>query len=330
MTVFAYLAAREALADYPGYPADLGLAIGGTMGSPDTLIGFFTEYLGRGSLEAIRGNTLFKVMGHGAAASAALALGLSGRILAPSAACAAGLVAIGLGFETIASGRESAMLCGGAEEFNPLTAATFDHILAASRNPDPAAASRPFDAERDGLVCSEGAGMVLLENLENARRRGARILAEVIGFATNSSPGSLIHPDAESMRRCMAKALDDAAIRSPAVSAINAHATATIEGDRAEGRAIAELFGRDVPVGSLKGQLGHGMAASGAVELVACVRMLAEGIILPNHNLETPDPECGGIRLPREPARAPLDIVLKNSFALGGVNASMVIGKYAD
>ena len=328
MTVYAYMAAREALNAYPEYPAAMGLAIGDTLGSPGAISEFFTEYLVQRSLKTIRSTTFFKTMGHGVTSSLAIALGLTGRALAPSAACAAGLMAIGLGYEAIAAGSETAMLCGGSEEFHILTAATFDHILAASHNPDPATASRPFDSRRDGLVCSEGAGILLLESLESALRRNAPIWAEIVGFATNSSPKSPVNPDPASIRDCMARVLDEAGIRPGEVSAVSAHATATVDGDRAEAGALARLFGNSVPVGSLKGQLGHTMAASGPLELIAGLNMMREGVFLPNHNLETIDPECGGVMLPTRPIKTPVDILLKNSFALGGVNASMLVKRY--
>lgn len=325
MGIFAYMAALEALSGMPDYPSDMGLAVGGTMGSPDTMVDFFREYLGQSGFGTIRSTTFFKLMGHGVASSLALALGLTGRVVAPSAACAAGVVAVGDAYESIASGRQSVVLCGGAEEFNVLTAATFDHIQAASHNRDPKAASRPFDAARDGVVCGEGAGFLLVENRERAKARGADIWAEIVGYASNCSPRNLVYPDESAILECMALCLDDAGIKPGEVGAVNAHATATVDGDRAEGRAIASLLGRSVPVCGLKGQLGHTMAASGSLELIACLRMMREGVILPNYNLADADPECGGIRLPMERIAGPVDVLLKNSLALGGINVSMLL-----
>ena len=325
MGIYAYLAALEALSGMPDYPTDMGLAVGGTMGSPDTMVDFFREYLGQNGLGTVRATTFFKFMGHGVASSLALALGLTGRVIAPSAACAAGVVAVGEAYESIAHGRQSVVLCGGAEEFNVLTAATFDHIQAASHNRDPRSASRPFDMGRDGVVCSEGAGFLLVENRERAVARGATIWAEIVGYASNCSPRNLVYPDQRAIYDCMARCLDDADVKPDGIGAVNAHATATVEGDRAEGRAIADLLGRGVPVCSLKGQLGHTMAASGSLELIACLHMMREGVVLPNHNLDTADPECGGIRLPVEAVSGSVDVVLKNGCALGGINASLLL-----
>ncbi len=303
MAVYAYVAAREALdgARLASYPAHLGLAMGSTMSSPNTLTDFFGEYLPRKTLETLRSTTFFKIMGHGPASSLALALGLTGRTLAPSAACAAGLQAVGLGFEAIAAGREELMLCGGTEEFDLLTALTFDQIMAASLKPEARKASRPFDRDRDGLVCSEGAGVLLLESLTHAQKRGAPILAEIAGFATSTSPGNIVHPDPQGIALTMEKALADAGLSPTEIGAVNAHATATVEGDRAEAQAIFELFGRSAPVLSFKGQLGHTMAASGALELAACVGMLNEDYLPANYNLDNPDEQCGDLWLPKSP-----------------------------
>lgn len=329
MAIFAYLAAREALAraGLENYPPDMCLAIGTTMGSPNTLTEFFSEYLSPRGFNNLRSTTFFKIMGHGAASSLALALGLSGRTLAPSAACAAGHQAVGLGYETISTGRERVMLCGGTEEFDILTALTFDHILAASHNPDPARASRPFDKARDGLVCSEGAGILVLESLSHAISRGAPILAEITGFATTTSPSNLVHPDPDGIAGCMARALKNSGFEPGDIQAVNAHATATLEGDRAEARAIERIFGSQTPVNSFKGQLGHTMAASGALELIPAIWMMNNNYFLPNYNLETPDPECGKLLLPNEPHERIISAIIKNSFALGGVNASLIIKK---
>lgn len=330
MTIYAYLAAREALAraGLKDYPQDMGLAIGVTMGSPNTMTEFFSEYLSPRGFGNLRSTTFFKIMGHGPASSLALALGLSGRTLAPSAACAAGLQAVGLAYESISSGRERVMLCGGTEEFDLLTAMTFDHILAASHNPDPARASRPFDQTRDGLVCSEGAGILVLESLSHALSRGAPILAEIAGFATTTSPSNLVHPDPEGIAGCMARALDNSGFEPGDIQAVNAHATATLEGDRAEASAIEKIFGHKTPVNSFKGQLGHTMAASGALELIPAIWMMNNDCFLPNYKLEAADPECRKLLLPNEPHKRIISAIIKNSFALGGVNASLIIKKH--
>ena len=331
MGVFACLAAREALKSAnleDKYPPDMGLALGSTMGSPATMTEFFAEYLSSQGFGSLRSTTFFKIMGHGAASSLAMTLGLSGRTLAPSAACAAGLQAVGLAYEAIASGREKIMLCGGTEEFDVLTALTFDHILAASHNADPARASRPFDRDRDGLVCSEGAGLLLLESLPHALSRNAPILAEVAGFATTTATANLVHPDADGIAGCMTRAIDDAGLKPGDITAVNAHATATVEGDKAEAEAIYQVFGSETPVASFKGHLGHTMAASGSLELILSLWMIKNDLFLPTHNLVTPDPALPDLMLPNRPQKRIITALIKNSFALGGVNASLIVKKY--
>ena len=311
MGIFACLAAQEALAAaglQSNYPTDMGLAIGGTMGSPHALTEFFSEYLKSKSFRALRSATFFKIMGHGAASSVSLTLGLSGRTLSPSAACAAGLQAVGLGYESISSGHEDIMLCGGTEEFDALTPLTFDHILAASHNPDPIRASRPFDRDRDGLVCSEGAGVLVLESLPRALKRKAPILAEIAGFATTTSPISLVHPDSDGIARCMSRALNNSGLAAKDIQAVNAHATGTVEGDQAEGAAIYNVFGSQASVNSLKGHLGHTMAASGALELIVSIQMMNNDILLPTYNLDNIAPDFAKLSLSNEPQKVPLPL----------------------
>lgn len=242
MSTYAYLAAEEALA---GLDVEArhhtGVAIGSTLGSPATLQAFFEEYLQDHDVSGIRSMIFFKVMGNTVVSNVSMACGCCGRQVAPSAACASGLQAIGLGFEAIAAGREVRMLCGGADELHLLTLAAFDRIGAASHSPEPFSASRPFDTRRDGIVCGEGAGLLLLENLDSARARGAAIQGEVLGFASNTSFSGLAYPDADSVRLCMTAALDDACCGPDSLAYINAHATATEVGDIAEGMAIARL-----------------------------------------------------------------------------------------
>lgn len=332
MSVFAVFAAWEALRqagfELAGALPRMGVAVGSTLGSAQALEGFFAEYLAERSVDGVRSTAFFKIMGHSLAANLALACGCRGRMLAPAAACASGLLGLGLGCEAIASGREDLMLCGGADEFHALTAATFDRLGAASHISDPLRASRPFDLERDGVVCGEGAGIVLLESLGSALRRGAAILAEIKGFAAISSPMSIVHLDSAAIADCMREALDDAGLKPGELGYVNAHATGTVSGDMAEGQAVADLFGAGVPVSGLKGHLGHTMAASGALESIACVEMLRLGRCLPTLGLRSPDPRCGKIRHLQKSVLFEKDSLLKNSFALGGCNTSLIISKY--
>lgn len=335
MSVYALLAAQEALAqghvdEHLRTGGRLGIALGSTVGSVDTMEDFFKDFLQDRSIEGIKSMLFFKIMGHSCAANVAQTLGIAGRTLAPSAACATGCQAVGLGYEAIALGKQDLMLCGGADEFHPLTAATFDIIQAASTkyNDRPQCTPRPFDRDRDGIVCSEGAGLLLLESLDSARSRKAEILAEISGFASTSDTSSIANPDPKPVRLCMALALEEAGLSPADVDYVNAHATGTMQGDEAESQAIGELFGSRTPVSSLKGHIGHAMAASGALELIACAKMMRSGKIIPTRNLDNPAVECSGVALPRQIQIKNLQTIIKNNFALGGVNCAIVLRRF--
>lgn len=337
MSVYATLAAYEALGQAGLQSSDcesgkMGLCIGSTIGSPIANETFFRELFEHASVEHIRTTFFFKIMSHSCAANLAQVLGIRGRILSPSSACATGCQAIGYGAELIALGKQEHMLCGGTDEFHPLTVATFDMINAASiqYNDRPLETPRPFDAARDGVVCGEGCGIVVLESLSSARKRGAEILGEVMGFATTSDPSSIANPDSEAMADCMHLALKDAGLSPGAVDYVNAHATGTERGDAAEGRAIDQVFGEKVSVSSLKGHLGHTMAASGAIELLATVEMMNRGVLIPTRNLASPDMDCGKLNFVRKKESKEATVAIKNSFAFGGVNSSIVLGRYQD
>lgn len=332
MSIYATLASYEALAQAGLGAAEreggrLGVAIGSTVGSTQATEDFFRDFFTDHSLERMKSTLFFQIMNHSCAANVVQTLGITGRLLAPSAACSTGGQAIGYGYEQVALGRQDFMLCGGADEFHPLTAATFDVMTAASIgfNDHPQQTPRPFDCRRDGVVCAEGAGVLLLEALDSAQARGAEILGEVIGFATVSDPSNIANPNAAAMERCMREALADAGLEPAAVDYVNAHATATAQGDIAEAEAIAAIFGDRIPVSSLKGHLGHTMAASGALELLAGVEMLRRGRLIPTLNLDDVDPACAGIRHVTGRETEPATTLIKNNFALGGVNSSLVV-----
>ena len=335
MSIFATLAASEAVAashlcDEVLSGGRLGVSIGSTIGSPVTTQAFFEQFVREKGVEQMKSTVFFQMMNHSAAANVAQALGVRGRILAPSAACATGCQAVGYGYEMIAWGKQDYMLCGGADEIHPLTTATFDLINAASThyNDRPEATPRPFDKARDGVVCSEGAACLLLESLDSALMRNAPICAEVLGFATVSDTSNIANPDSAAVRLCMEQALADAQVGPDRIDYVNAHATGTEAGDVAESEAISVLLGPSVPVSSLKGHLGHSMAASGALEMVATIAMMTEGRIIPTRNLDEIDDRCSGIRHVQKIEERNIRTALKNNFALGGVNACIVLGRY--
>jgi 3-oxoacyl-[acyl-carrier-protein] synthase II len=335
MSIFAVLACSEALqqADLGTEECaggQMGVAIGSTTGSIQATQEFFENFLSTGGLEQMKSTVFFKIMNHSCAANVSKVLGLTGRILSPSAACSTSCQAIGYGYEMIAFGRQQYMLCGGADEFHALTAGTFDVLNAASVkfNQQPHRTPRPFDRDRDGLVCSEGSGIILLESLDSARKRDVPILGEIIGFSTVSDPKSIANPDPDSIELCMREALNDAGIKPQQIDYINAHATATVQGDLAESTAIYKLFGNNTPVSSFKGHLGHTLAASGSLELCALVGMLDRQCLIPTLNLDNVDESCRHIRHVKFLKTEKLQTAIKNNFALGGVNSSLVIRRY--
>jgi 3-oxoacyl-[acyl-carrier-protein] synthase II len=335
MSIFAVLASSEAL-QQAGLGKEecacgqMGVAIGSTTGSIQATQEFFENFLNSGGLEQMKSTVFFKIMNHSCAANISKVLGLTGRILSPSAACSTSCQALGYGYEMIAFGRQQYMLCGGADEFHALTAGTFDILNAASINfnEQPHRTPRPFDRDRDGVVCSEGSGIILLESLDSAQKRGVPILGEIIGFSTVSDPKSIANPDVDSIELCMRDALNDAGLQPQQIDYINAHATATVQGDLAESAAISNLFGNKTPVSSLKGHLGHTLAASGSLELCALVGMIERQCLIPTLNLDNVDESCKQIRHVTSLQAAKLQTAIKNNFALGGVNSSLVVRRY--
>jgi len=268
----------------------------------------------------------FKCMAHTSSANLAQYLGLNGTIMATSAACASSLQAIGTGYDLIRLGRQDLMFCGGAEEVHPTVTGIFDLLYATSANfnDTPELTPRPFDHRRDGLVCGEGAGVIILENYEHALARGAEIYAEIIGYCSNASGNHLSQSNQAAMVTCMQGCLDDAGISAAAIGYINAHATATLQGDAEEAGAIAEVFGDTVPVSSFKGHLGHTLGASGVLESIAIVKMLQDGTFYPGLNLEKPADDCSAIRHLRKPEQLAASVIMKNGFAFGGINACLL------
>jgi len=261
--------------------------------------------------------------------------GLKGLIGAPVTACAAGAQAVGDALRAIRSGEADVVVAGGAEAcINRLSLAGFAaaRALSTARNDKPAEASRPFDSDRDGFVMGEGAGVLVLESLEHARSRGARILAEVLGYGASADAHHITSPpkDGAGAQQAMNMALRHAGISPDAVDYINAHSTATGMGDLAEINAVRAVFGNAVAklsMSSTKSAIGHLLGAAGAVEAIFSVLAMVKGVVPPTLNLENPDPECSGIDLvAREAKERPVGVAMSNAFGFGGVNASLLFG----
>jgi 3-oxoacyl-[acyl-carrier-protein] synthase II len=276
-----------------------------------------------------------KMLPNMAASQIALHFGIRGYNSTISTACAAGTQAMGDAAEHLRHGRAEVMLAGGAEAgISELGLAAFSVMRAIStRNDEPEKASRPFDAKRDGFVCAEGAAIFVMETLQHAQRRGARILAEVAGYGASADAYHLVapSPDGDGAIRAMREALNDASVAPGDVDYINAHGTSTPVNDAVETLAIKALFGEHayrIPISSTKSMVGHGLGASGAIEAVACVKTLQTGIIHPTINYEFPDPECDLDYVPNQARTADVRLILKNSFGFGGQNACLVLRRF--
>ncbi len=258
-----------------------------------------------------------------------------GYINTVTTACATGTQAVGEAAEVIRRGAADVIICGGVEAV--IHFANFAGFIAmraiSARNDEPERASRPFDKDRDGFVIGEGCGILVLESLPHALQRGAHIYAEVLGYSASSDAFHVAAPDPEGAGavRAMRWALADAGVTPEEVDYINAHGTSTPLNDVIETRAIKEVFGDHayrVAISSTKSMIGHTLAAAGAIEAIACALTIEEGVIHPTINYETPDPECDLDYVPNQARRAEVNIVLSNSFGLGGQNACLVLGKY--
>ena len=263
-------------------------------------------------------------------------LGTQGPLSAQCTACAASNMSIGESLDAIRLGRADAMICGGTEA--PIAGVGFAGFSAmralSRRNDDPGRASRPFDAERDGFVMGEAGAVLVLEELEHARARGAKIYAEVIGYGVSSDANHITEPDPHGPGRALKMALEDAGVEPTEIDYINAHATATPLGDVSETTMLKLALGEEkayaTPISSTKGATGHCLGAAGAIEAIFCVLSLRDRMLPPTINYEVPDPECDLDYVPNQARAADVEVVVNNSFGFGGHNACIVLRKYAD
>jgi 3-oxoacyl-[acyl-carrier-protein] synthase II len=307
----------------------VGVACGSSIGSTAD-ISDFAQMLLNGDSPGLNANSYVRMMPHTTGANVGIFFGLRGRIIPTSTACTSGSQGVGFAYEAIKHGYQDLMLGGGAEELCPSEAMAFDMLYATSRrNHDPGSTPRPYDRDRDGLVIGEGSGMLVLEELEHARARGARIYAEVVGFATNSDGSHITRPEQETMRIVMELALRCAGLDPAAVGYVSGHGTATEHGDIAETRATSAVFGTRMPLSSQKSYLGHTLGACGALESMFCIEMMRSGWFAPTVNLENVDPRCGDLDyITGDGRNLDVEYVVNNNFAFGGVNTSLVFRRW--
>ena len=254
---------------------------------------------------------------------------LKGINLTISAACASGSHSLGLAYMMIKNGFQDMIICGGAQETNKYSMASFDGLgVFSAREDEPTKASRPFDAERDGLIPSGGAASLIVESLESAQRRGVPIIAEIIGYGFSSNGGHISTPNVDGPALAMDRALKQSGLKASDIDYINAHATSTPIGDANEAKAIYEIFGSEVPVSSTKSMTGHECWMAGASEVIYSILMMQNDFVAPNINLENPDNEAQKINLVAKTKNQKIDVFLSNSFGFGGTNSALIVKKF--
>lgn len=310
---------------------ETGIAYGSSTGSTGPVSEFATM-LTEKHTNNITGTTYVQMMPHTAAVNTGLFFGLRGRVIPTSSACTSGSQAIGYAWEAIRHGYQTVMVAGGAEELCPSEAAVFDTLFATSqRNDAPETTPSPFDKQRDGLVIGEGAGTLVLEELEHAKARGATIYAEIVGFYTNCDAAHITQPQRETMQICIEGALKMAGLTASDIGYINAHGTATDRGDVAESLATAAIFGNSTPISSFKSYFGHTLGACGALEAWLSIEMMREGWFAPTLNLTDPAEDCGKLDyIMHQPRELQTDYVQSNNFAFGGINTSLIFRRWAE
>lgn len=337
---YAVAASRMALEDAGLPTADLGPSAGVIIGVGMGGMGVVENYslvLREKGWRRITPFFIPMVIPNMAAGQVAMLFGAKGPNTAVCTACAAGNHAIGEAFRLVREGRAEVMICGGTESLiTPLSVGGFAIMKALStRNEDPRRASRPFDAQRDGFVMAEGCGILVLESLEHAKARGARIYAEIVGYGLNADAYHMTapHPEGEGAVRCMEMALADAGLKPQEVDYINAHGTSTPLNDAAETKAIKKVFGEHaykLAVSSTKSMTGHLLGGAGGLEAVFTVKAVHEDLIPPTINYEEPDPDCDLDYVPNEARRTRVRVAMSNAFGFGGTNAVLVFKKFEE
>ena len=308
----------------------MGVACGSSTGSTEEIKAFGNMLL-NSVADGLNANSYIRMMPHTTAANISIFFGLTGRVIPTSSACTSGSQGIGYAYEAIKFGRLPMMLAGGAEELCATEAMVFDALYATSlKNDAPHTTPRPYDAGRDGLVIGEGAGMLVLEELEHALARGATIHAELVGFGSNADGQHATKPEQLTMRRAMELALDDANLQPEAIGYVNGHGTATEQGDIAETQATQSLFGSRMPISSQKSFSGHTLGACGALESWFSIEMLNRDHYIHTLNLDSIDPRCGELDyLVGAPRVMQHEFVMNNNFAFGGINTSLIFRRWA-
>ena len=304
---------------------ETGVSYGSSSGSLDALMDFYSMKVLK-EVKSITSGSYVKMMAQTTAVNLSLHFKTTGRLYASSTACTSGSMGIGLAYEAIKNGQQTVMIAGGAEELDHTQIGIFDTLYATSlKNDTPELTPRPFDKDRDGLVIGEGAGTLILEEYEHAKKRGAKIYAEILGFGTNTDGTHITNPNSKTMAKAMELALKDAEISPDKINYVNAHGTATPAGDIAETQATYSVFNRAIPISTIKSYTGHTLGACGAIEAILSIEMSRRNWFSPNINLDNIDENCAKLDyITGEGREIKAPIIMSNNFAFGGINTSLI------
>ncbi len=332
VAIMAVATAEEALKD-SGLLGDeiitngkTGVSYGSSSGSLDAILDFYSMCV-ENKVKNLNSGSYIKMMPQTTAVNISLYFKTHGRLITSSTACTSGSMGIGYAYEAIKNGYQTVMIAGGAEEIHPTQIGVFDTLYAtSSKNNTPNLTPSPFDKDRDGLVVGEGAGTLILEEYEHAKNRGAKIYAEIIGFATNTDGTHITNPNKDMMKEVMIQAIDNAKISKEEIGYVNAHGTATIQGDVAESNATKEAFERNVPISSIKSYTGHTLGACGAIETILSIEMMNNKWFTPTLNLKNLDENCAELDyIVNEGRNIDTEYIMTNNFAFGGINTSLIL-----
>lgn len=304
---------------------ETGVSYGSSSGSLESIIDFYSMMADK-EVKTVTSGSYVKMMAQTCAVNISLYFKTTGRLIPTSTACTSGSMGIGYAYEAIKNGYQTVMIAGGAEELHPTQIAIFDTLYATSqKNSTPELTPSPFDKNRDGLVIGEGAGTLILEEYEHAKKRGAQIYAEVVGFGTSTDGTHITSPNRDKMKSALELALKDANLSPDKIGYVNAHGTATLHGDLAETNATYDVFKREVPISSIKSYTGHTLGACGAVEAIMTLDMAHKKWFCPTLNLNSVDEDCGKLGyIKGQGQEISTDYVMSNNFAFGGINTSLI------
>ena len=305
-----------------------GVSYGSSTGSLDAILDFYSMCIDK-EVKLLNSGSYIKMMPQTTSVNISLYFKTHGRLIPASTACTSGSMSIGYAYEAIKDGYQEVMIAGGAEEIHPTQVGVFDTLYAtSSKNNTPELTPSPFDRNRDGLVIGEGAGTLILEEYEHAKARGAKIYAEIAGFATNTDGTHITNPNKDMMAEVMWLALKDAKLPPEEIGYINAHGTATVNGDIAETQGTESVFKREVPISSIKSYTGHSLGACGAIETILSIEMMNNKWFSPTLNLKNIDENCGQLDYIKDEGRIiDTEYVMTNNFAFGGINTSIILKK---